>query len=156
MSKIQIDRLLIDKLLAMNSFSIPELSQYLICGIRGAILETPGDNTFKGNQTLLLTDINYTNPRCSIILLDLKNNTLAGYPASTVPHRRSIRASALKNGIGTNCLMTGLYKDYRRGVHKPQSDTGHPALRQTSPHPVRRSADDDDYDNDDRIEYANP
>jgi len=158
MPKITVNLDLIKLIAETNNFDFPKTpeSKYLICGIRGAILEDPNNTSFQAVKTLHLSDINYTNPRCTILLLNLLDGQLAAYPASTVPHRRSIKASVLKNGLGTNCLMTGFYSDYRKGVHKPQSNTGHPALRQTAPHPIRRSADDEDYDNDDRIEYANP
>lgn len=34
--------------------------------------------------------------------------------------------------MGTNMLLTGFYKDYRKGWHKAGSDTGHEAFRQNS------------------------
>jgi len=52
--------------------------------------------------------------------------------------------------------MTGYYKDYRKGVHKANSPTGYQAFRQTDGRPIRRSADDFDYDSDDRVEFVNP
>ncbi|AZI26438.1 hypothetical protein EA772_14240 [Pedobacter sp. G11] len=156
MSTLTINKDLINTTLEYNSFVIPKDAKLLICGIRGAVLQVPNDNDFKASQTLLLSDLNYKNPRCTILLYNLQNAEIAAYPASTVPHIKNISASILKKGMGTNCLMTGFYRDYRKGVHKPQSPTGHAALRQTAPHPIRRSTDDEDYDNDDRIEYVNP
>lgn len=41
-------------------------------------------------------------------------------------------------------------------MHKAGSATGHEAFRQTSAHPIRRTADDFDFDNDDRVEFTNP
>jgi hypothetical protein len=52
--------------------------------------------------------------------------------------------------------MTGYYSDYRRGKHKAGSETGHDAFRQVEGRPIRRTADDFDYDNDDRVEFSNP
>jgi len=52
--------------------------------------------------------------------------------------------------------MTGRYRDYRKGIHKKGGPTAHEAFRQIAAHPIRRTADDFDYDNDDRVEFTNP
>ncbi|NMM49292.1 hypothetical protein HH304_12850 [Flammeovirgaceae bacterium KN852] len=53
-------------------------------------------------------------------------------------------------------LLTGFYHDYRKGWHKAGKPTGHEAFRQDNKLPVRRTMDDLDYDNDDRVEYTRP
>ncbi|MCZ7615967.1 MAG: hypothetical protein M5T52_21045 [Ignavibacteriaceae bacterium] len=73
-----------------------------------------------------------------------------------IPHRDYVSKSVIKSGQGANQLMTGYYSDYRKGVHKAGSPTGHDAFRQVSSHPIQRTSDDIDFDNDDRVEYENP
>jgi hypothetical protein len=59
-------------------------------------------------------------------------------------------------GEGANQLLTGFYADYRKGKHNAARDTAHDAFRQTQGRPHRRTADDYDFENDDRVEYGNP
>lgn len=101
-------------------------------------------------------DVNYVNPRCTILQWRFADNRLAAFPASTVPHISLIKSAKAKNGMGTNCLITGYYEDYRKGFHKNGSPSGHEAFRQNAVQAIRRTADDLDYDADDRVEYDNP
>jgi hypothetical protein len=73
-----------------------------------------------------------------------------------VPHKRYIKSSLDNGGSGANMLITGFYKDYRKGWHKAGKPSGHEAFRQDNKLPVRRTADDMDYDYDDRLEYMRP
>lgn len=146
---------LIRDLAQVNQFSIPQMEIILI-GVRGAISSSPNDQTFKSTQTLSLMDVNYIQPRCTILQWNLKEKKMAAFPASTVPHISSIKSALSRNGLGTNSLMTGMYNDYRKGWHKAGTATGHEAFRQNAIRPIRRTSDDLDYDKDDRIEYSNP
>jgi hypothetical protein len=98
----------------------------------------------------------YIHPRCTLGQWLPADGEIALFPGSTVPHRKYIKTSLQREGRGTNQLMTGLYHDYRRGTHRMGSPTGHQAFRQTKGHPIRRTADDFDFDSDDRVEFTNP
>ncbi|WP_410220693.1 peptidoglycan-binding domain-containing protein [Pedobacter sp.] len=155
MANFNINDALIKDLIHINQYTLPE-NDLIFIGIRGAISTTPNDQAFKKAQTLNLMDINYINPRCTILQWATKTNQLASFPASTVPHISSIKAALVHQGLGANSLFTGMYTDYRKGWHKAGTATGHEAFRQNAIRPIRRSADDLDYDKDDRIEYGNP
>jgi hypothetical protein len=155
MPEIKINNTLLDLVCTVNQFSLARTGLVFI-GVRGAITPLPSDNSFTHEQLLSVMDINYCNPRCTILQWNPTNSTIAAFPASTVPHISNIRSAVSKNGEGANCLMTGYYKDYRKGFHKADSPTGHEAFRQNATHPIRRTADDMDFDTDDRIEYDNP
>lgn len=155
MSTFTIDKKIIQQLVEVNQLEIPE-DELVFIGIRGAIIGNANDQEFKTKQDLSLMDVNYINPRCTILQWRQDNNKIAAFPGSTVPHQSSIKSALAKGGAGANNLMTGYYKDYRKGVHKAGSPTGHDAFRQNAPHPIQRSADDMDFDKDDRIEYDNP
>ncbi|MEO6455151.1 MAG: peptidoglycan-binding domain-containing protein [Ginsengibacter sp.] len=155
MATFNFDSELLQKLLTINQFAIPE-TELIFIGLRGAIVTNTNDQTFQPQQTLSIMDVNYLNPRCTILQWRTTDNKFAAFPASTVPHQRVVKSAVSKNGIGANCLMTGFYTDYRKGFHKGGSPTGHEAFRQNAPHPIRRTADDLDFDKDDRIEFDNP
>jgi hypothetical protein len=155
MATFNLDAELLQRLLTINQFNVPD-AELIFIGLRGAIVTNPNDQTFQSLQTLTILDINYLNPRCTILQWRTSDNKFAAFPASTVPHQRVVKSAISKNGIGANCLMTGFYSDYRKGFHKGGSPTGHEAFRQNAPHPIRRTADDLDFDKDDRIEFDNP
>jgi len=139
----------------VNNFDIPA-DKMIFFGLRGMLPVNLEDHGFKDEQTVGLADINYTNPRCTLGQWLTKEKRIAVFPGSTIPHQKYIRKSVIKNGEGANQLMTGYYSDYRKGVHKAGSPTGHDAFRQISSHPIRRTSDDIDFDYDDRVEYENP
>ncbi len=145
----------IRRLCELNYFPVPDDGMILF-GLRGCLPADVDGCEFDKEHTLVLKDVNYTNPRCTLGQWLPQKGTIALFPASTVPHRSYIRISHTKNGLGANQLVTGYYGDYRKGLHKPGSITAHNAFRQTEGRPVRRSADDYDYENDDRIEFTNP
>jgi len=143
------------RLCEINNFEIAD-KDMVFFGFRGSIPADDESHLFQKGHELVLMDINHINPRCTIGQWLPREGTFALYPGSTVPHIKYVKASKERNGIGANQLMTGYYKDYRKGVHKRGTPTGHEAFRQTSGHPIRRTADDFDYDNDDRVEFTNP
>jgi hypothetical protein len=145
---------LLQNLCAINQFALPA-SEMLLVGVRGAIVSDGNDQSFKSQQSLNAIDINYINPRCTILQWRPLNKELAAFPASTVPHQTNVK-KAVAGDDSANSLLTGFYKDYRKGVHKAGSLTAHDAFRQNAVHPFRRTFDDLDFDKDDRIEYDNP
>lgn len=139
----------------INSFKLPG-NGIIFLGLRGCLPVDDNDHSFKNTHKAALNPINHTNPRCTLIQWKPKEKTFAVFPGSTVPHKKYISSSLQRGGVGANQLMTGCYKDYRKGKHKPGSATGHDAFRQTESRPIRRTADDYDYENDDRVEFTNP
>ncbi|MEP6595033.1 MAG: peptidoglycan-binding domain-containing protein [Ginsengibacter sp.] len=155
MATFNFDIELLQKLLTINQFNIPE-AELIFVGLRGTIVTNANDQSFQSSQALTILDVNYINPRCTVLQWRTSDNKFAAFPASTVPHQKVVKSAISKNGIGANCLMTGFYLDYRKGFHKGGTPTGHEAFRQNAPHPIRRTADDLDFDKDDRVEFDNP
>ena len=153
-----IDDDLLGRICSNNSFVLPidPSLEIVFVGLRGSLPVEPDDLEFAGSQNLRLTEVNYTHPRCTICQWRPATGEIATFAASTVPNRKYVRSAVERNGEGTNQLMTGFYLDYRKGIHKPGKPTGHEAFRETACHPIRRTADDYDFDNDDRVEFANP
>jgi hypothetical protein len=145
----------IRRMCEVNSFEVRK-NEMVFFGIRGTLPDNVEDYEFGNKHKVVLTDINYTNPRCTLGQWLTKEKEFAIFPGSTIPHRDYISKSVQKGGEGANQLMTGYYSDYRKGVHKAGSPTGHDAFRQVNSHPVQRTSDDLDFDNDDRVEYENP
>jgi len=143
------------RLCEVNNFNLPE-DKMVFFGLRGMLPLNLEDHSFKGEQVVELVDVNYLNPRCTLGQWLPKEKKFAIFPGSTVPHQNYVSKSVSKKGDGANQLMTGYYSDYRKGVHKAGSPTGHDAFRQISSHPIRRTSDDFDFDNDDMVEYENP
>jgi len=143
------------RLCEVNNFTFPA-DKMIFFGLRGMLPLNPEDHSFKVEHVIELVDVNYLNPRCVLGQWLPKEKKFAIFPGSTVPHQNYVSKSVLKKGEGANQLMTGYYSDYRKGVHKAGSPTGHDAFRQISSHPIRRTSDDFDFDNDDRVEYENP
>jgi hypothetical protein len=139
----------------VNSFIVPQ-DVMVLFGLRGMLPANPEDHTFRGEQNVELADVNYLNPRCTLGQWLPKDRVFAVFPGSTVPHQSNIKRSLAQNGAGANQLMTGYYADYRKGMHKAGTPTGHEAFRQVASHPIRRTGDDLDFDNDDRVEFENP
>lgn len=139
----------------VNSFTVRN-NEMIFFGLRGTLPLNVEDCEFNSTHKVVLTDINYINPRCTLGQWLPKEKEIAIFSGSTIPHRDYVSKSVSKGGEGANQLMTGYYSDYRKGVHKAGSPTGHDAFRQVSSQPVKRTSDDIDFDNDDRVEYENP
>jgi hypothetical protein len=145
----------LSKLCEQNSFEIGS-SEIIFFGLRGCLPADDIDHIFRKEQQLIRASINHTNPRCTLIQWKPDKGEFAVFPGSTVPNRKYVGKSLDKGGAGANQMMTGYYRDFRKGKHKPGGDTAHDAFRETSARPIRRTADDYDYDNDDRVEFVNP
>lgn len=142
------------RLWEINQFAVPD-DQWVFFGLRGCLPVDDEDHLFANEQRLEIVTPDYIHPRCTIGQW-APGKGFAVFPGSTVPHRKHVEKSISKGGKGTNQLLTGCYKDYRKGTHKHGKPTGHRAFRQDNKLPVRRTADDADYDEDDRVEYGRP
>ena len=145
----------LSKLIEWNSFNV-DTGIMVFFGLRGCLPVDDINHTFRSEQQLQSVNINHVNPRCTFIQLKPGEGEFAVFPGSTVPNRKYIAKSLDRAGAGANQMMTGFYKDYRKGKHKPGGPTSHDAFRETAGRPVRRTAEDYDYDNDDRVEFSNP
>ncbi|MCX2742258.1 peptidoglycan-binding protein [Mangrovivirga sp. M17] len=133
---------------------LPE-NEMIFFGLRGCTTIHDDSMEFKEEHTIEIINYDHIHPNC-IIGQYHKEKGIALFPGSTVPHFNYVSKSIPKNGRGTNMLLTGYYSDYRKGWHKAGKPTGHEAFRQDNKLPVRRTMDDADYDNDDRVEYTRP
>lgn len=144
------------RLCEINAFTPPD-DAMIFFGLRGCLPSDPMDHTFRDQQTMSdFAAPNYTNPRCTLGQWLPADDTFAVYPASTVPTRKHVAGARARGGVGTNEMMTGCYKDYRKGPHKAGSGSGHDAFRQNADRPHRRTKDDLDFDPEDRVEIGNP
>ena len=142
-------------LCALNHFPIPDQS-LVFFGLRSAIPVNDENHDFGSDHSMSMAEVDYLHPRCTIGQWRPTERTLAVFPGSTVPHLNHIRSAQAEGGKGANQLMTGLYTDYRKGIHKAGSSTAHEAFRQTGEHPIRRTSDDLDYDLEDPVDVENP
>ncbi|HEU0223122.1 MAG TPA: hypothetical protein VFR34_13045, partial [Paracoccaceae bacterium] len=77
------------------------------------------------------------------------------FPGSTVPFGSSVEQARARNGVGTNQMGPGRYRNYVAGWHKrSEGPSGHWALVQDCAITLQRSGDDADYDADDRWEVG--
>jgi hypothetical protein len=143
------------RLCQINCFNIPD-EEMILFGLRGCLPADEDNNSFQPEHTVIPAAIDYVHPRCTLVQWFPQKGKIALFPGSTVPHIKHIKISKERNGLGANQLMTGHYKDYRKGIHKQGSQTAHEAFRQTEGHPIRRTADDFDFDTDDCVEFVNP
>lgn len=152
MFKLTVDHLF--TLARINYFKVPK-DQMFFFGLRGCLPVSDDADQFQKEHQVALNTYDHIHPGCTLGQFHPEDG-IALFPGSTVPHMRNIKKSVERGGRGTNMLLTGFFKDYRKGWHKAGSDTGHKAFRQDNKLPVRRTADDQDYDNDDRVEYTRP
>lgn len=144
----------ITTLCQLNHFPIPD-DEMIFFGLRGCLPINDADHTFRNEHEVEVVNIDYLHPRCTIGQWK-REEGIALFPGSTIPHQRNVKKAFAKGGTGANQLMTGFYNDYRKGIHKAGKPTGHEAFRQNHKLPIRRTADDLDYDEDDRVEYMRP
>lgn len=145
----------IEQLFGLNEFPVDKAGMVFV-GIRGCLPANPNDLDEAKVQDLESAVVDHLHPRCTLIQWMPKSGIFSVFPGSTVPHQTSIAAAKRMKGVGANQLLTGYYNDYRKGWHKRGAKTGHEAWRQNASRPIRRSADDLDYDGDDRVEIVNP
>ena len=138
-----------------NEFPIDK-NALVFVGVRGCLPLSPFDHAFRDTQRMNASRVDYQHPRCTIIQWWPGRGTFAVFPGSTVPHQKYIELARKRGGVGCNQLLSGFWDDYRRGRHKGFGPTGHEAWQQTASRPLRRTADDLDYDPLDRVEITNP
>ena len=151
----KIDSDVLRRLCTNNSFQVNN-KELIFLGLRGLLPLDESNFDFEEAHLVHLVEIDYRHPRCTFVQWSPQENKLAVFPGSTVPHKKYINESLKKNGEGTNRLMTGLYKNYKKGFHKAGSETGHSAFRQINALPIRRTSDDEDYDELDQVEFSRP
>lgn len=143
------------RLCDLNGFEVPS-SGLVFFGLRSALPADEADGSFERRSWIDLATVDHLHPRCVLGQWRPASDELCVFPGSTVPHRRYVATAKQRAGQGANQLMTGRYPDYRKGMHCATRPTGHRAFRQTRAQAVRRTADDFDYDGDDRVEIGNP
>ena len=148
------------RLCEVNRYLLPA-DEMIFFGIRGCLPVLDDDHSFKKSHQAEVVPVDYTHPRCTLGQW-MPGEGFALFPGSTVPHRSHVESalrsrSGRRSGEGANQLMTGLFKNYKKGRHpRRKTRTQHDAFRNDGNLPIRRTADDLDYDNDDRVEYMTP
>lgn len=142
------------ELAGINHFLLSKDKMFFF-GFRGLLTVSDDSTKYKSEHSVEVIPYDHEHPRCTIGQFH-PTKGIALFPASTVPHKRYVKSSLDRGGSGANMLISGFYKDYRKGWHKAGKPSGHEAFRQDNKLPVRRTADDMDYDNDDRLEYMRP
>lgn len=154
MATIRVSDALLRRLCDINQFPIPKDAEMVFFGIRGALPYNPDNYAFEESRSIVITSVNYTSFRCTLGQWNLKTGKVAIYPGSTVPGIKNIRAAISKKGMGTNQMLPGFYDDVKKGWHQGGSAKfGHSAFRQTRERPVRRSATDAIFTEDDLLTY---
>lgn len=133
-------------------YNLMPTKEISIVGIRGCVpVEDANEVRLRNSIELQQIDVNYEKPRCTFVVV--VGDQLMGLLGSTVPHKRYVSKALKKHGYGANQMFFGQYTDYKKGMHKANSSTAHQALRQMKKHPVRRTKDDLDFEEDDFVTY---
>jgi hypothetical protein len=143
------------RLCQINAFPVPE-DEMVFFGLRGCLPVDEERRDFRAKHKVHVVAVDYLHPRCVLGQWKPRKERIAVFPGSTVPHKKHVTKSREAGGLGANQLLTGFHPDYRKGKHKGAKSTGHYAFRQVSKLPIRRTADDLDFEEDDRIEYGMP
>lgn len=146
-------------LFALANFELPD-DPMIFFGLRGCLPLDEAGTDFAGSHRLEFLGPNYTHMRCTLGQWK-PGGGFAVFPGSTVPHRRVIESAIPRNGVGVNqmayCFLSRMAPTldhrYFKGDHGLTSSLGpHRAFRNESRQPVWRTADDVDFQGDDRIE----
>lgn len=140
------------KLWKQNQFPVPN-NGCVFFGLRGCLPVIDDTPVFAREHAVEIAEVNYRNLRCTLGQW-LPDRGFALFPGSTVPHQTNVARARTQGGEGANQLMTGCYPDYRKGVHRSGTRTGHHAFRQERFLPVRGTVDDLDYDPEDRVDWS--
>lgn len=142
-------------LLRQNGFPLPGEAHdrsdgaMMVVAFRGLAPHSRGVWGTEHDVTLVTTD--NVHMRCTYALVDTEKEELMLFLGSTVPHRSYIGKALKRKGLGANEQVTGATVVVE-GRHPYSGRTSHRALRQAVPNVHRRTADDYDYDGDDRVE----
>lgn len=154
MTTIQFSSNHLRKLLRINSYPYSETS-LMVFGLRGTRPISPNFDTFKTEHTIKENPVNYNTPNCTIGIWNPIENKIALFPGSTVPHINYIKKQKEKL-VRANCMMSGFYDYYEKGIHNPNPKHAHKALKLATNIFLRRSFNDLVYDNNDIVEVGNP
>lgn len=152
MSNIELTHALLSTMAERICAAVPT-DGLVFFGLRGALPLDLGGTDFAPSRTIRLVDYNHQLMRCTIGQWRPADRTVAVFPGSTVPNLQAISKARAAGGAGANMLMLGRYR-YQRGIHKAATPRGHRAFRQAMFFPVWRSADDLDYDLNDRLDLG--
>ena len=144
----------IKRLAKINYFQIPEDRMFFF-GLRGCLPISDDSTGFKNEHLVEIVSCDHIHPRCTLGQYR-PGKGIALFPGSTIPHIKYIRKSLVSGGLGTNMLLTGYYHNYHKGLHNRGKKTAHKAFRQDGELPVRRTANNLKYGNDDRVDYTHP
>lgn len=145
-----LDYALLERAARRNNYALTD-DALLFFGIRGALPLDVSGTPFAVGHPMRITSPDHVLMRCTLGQARPAQRALAVFPGSTVPTLKYVQASIAKGGEGTNTLMLGRYS-YVRGVHKAGKPSGHRAFQQAIFFPVWRTADDSDFDLDDRLD----
>ena len=126
----------------------------IVFGLRGC---QPVDHSGTGvamEHEIVLSPINYKTMNCTLGQWQ-PSAGFAVFPGSTVPYGATVNKRIGNNGIGVNQMGRGRYKRYQAGWHKrSEGKNGHWALQQDCAITIQRTADDADFDLEDRWEVG--
>jgi hypothetical protein len=131
-----------------------DASQLVVFGIRGC-LPAPGENfDFASEHKIEFSSVNYKTMNCTLGQWQ-PSRAFAVFPGSTVPFLDTVKSGIAAGGRGVNQFGPGRYPRYRAGFHKrKEGRAGHWALLQECPITIQRTADDADFDLEDRWEVG--
>lgn len=152
MTDISISASLLARAAKRNGYAVPAKG-LVFFGIRGLSPDHPFENTFAQSQPAHFSAYDFRHMRCTLGQWKVETGEVALFPGSTVPSLPNITSAKAKGGSGTNLLMPGRF-EHERGTHKAGKPGGHRAFRQASFQPVWRTADNLDYDLQDRLDFG--
>jgi hypothetical protein len=128
MQNIEINHKLLERVADINLFILPQNTDYVLFGIRGGLPTEPANYTFKSNQVIRKAKVNIPNQIvdyktfcCTIGIWNRKAETVAIFPASTVPHGDNLAKAVQTNRFDScNQLFTGYYP-YFKEIHQGES-----------------------------------
>ena len=127
----------------------------IVFGLRGCQPVDQAGTGFAGEHEIVMMPVNYRTMNCTLGQWK-PTDGFAVFPGSTVPYGNHRRQHAVAgSGVGVNQMGCGRYKKYQAGWHKRREGrNGHWALLQECAITIQRTADDADYDLDDRWEVG--
>jgi len=152
MTDISVSASLLSRAAKRNGYAVPAKG-LVFFGIRGLSPDHPFENTFAQSQPTHFSAYDFRRMRCTLGQWKVETGEVALFPGSTVPSLPNITNAKANGGIGTNLLMPGRF-EHERGMHKAGKPSGHRAFRQASFQPVWRTADNLDYDLQDRLDFG--
>lgn len=152
MTDISVSASLLARAAKRNGYAFPAKG-LVFFGIRGLSPDHPFENTFGQSQPAHFSAYDFRSMRCTLGQWKVETGEVALFPGSTVPSLPNITSAQAKGGIGTNLLMPGRF-EHERGTHKAGKSGAHRAFRQASFQPVWRTADNLNYDLQDRLDFG--